>query len=322
MIERNFRRPGYYASIGVGVLVLAMIIVAGKPRIAVAEEYPTKPIEIVIGFKAGGFTDAMARTLGEPLGEILGQTIVPVNKAGAGGGLAASDVAAAPPDGYKLVITSSTTFSFNPLEGNVTYSAADFDYLLTMARFETAFVAMADKGWSNLSAMLEDAKASGQPLRYATLTPPDRMQIDYVAKQSGVPIIPLPGKGGAGAMQMLLGGHVDFAFSGGIHQQYVDSGDMTVLAATGGSPLNSSPDAPTMADLGFPGITLTAVVAAPKGLTKGVRDRLEAALLQAANDPRFQELVKSNNVAIKPIGAEQSAREIMEAEADTRKLIE
>ena len=89
---------------------------------AMADDYPNKPIEMVIGFKPGGFSDAMARKLSEPLTESLGQTIVHTYMGGAGGSIAATAVNEKPADGYSLVVATSLTFGFNPLQGEVTYT--------------------------------------------------------------------------------------------------------------------------------------------------------------------------------------------------------
>ena len=277
---------------------------------ALAEDYPSKPIEMIIGFKPGGFSDAMARKLSEPLTEALGQPIVHAYRGGAGGSIAATAVASQPADGYTLVVATSLTFAFNPLQGKVTYAKEDFDYLLTMARFETSFVSLSNKPWTDFPSMIEHAKASGKPLRYGTLGPADRAQIDAVSAATGVTFIPLPIKGGANMMQSILGEHVDFGLSGGPHIQYVKSGEMIVLAASGSEPLNSTPDAPTMSSLGYPAVSYNSVIAAPKGLSSDVKAKLEAALIKSANDPRFQDLVQQRFVGIPPMGADETAASI------------
>ncbi|MEX3010454.1 tripartite tricarboxylate transporter substrate binding protein [Hoeflea sp. TYP-13] len=277
---------------------------------AAADDYPTKPVEMIIGFKPGGFSDAMARKLSEPLTEALGQTIVHTYKGGAGGSIAATAVAGQPADGYTLVVATSLTFAFNPLQGKVTYTKDDFDYLLTMARFETAFVSLASKPWTDFPSMIEYAKSTGKPLRYGTLGPADRTQMEAVAAATGVTFIPLPIKGGANMMQSILGDHVDFGISGGPHIQYVKSGEMIVLAASGSDPLNSTPDTPTMTSLGFPAVSYNSVIAAPKGLPDDVKAKLEAALIKSAIDPRFQDLVQQRFVGITPMGTEETSASI------------
>ena len=277
---------------------------------AMADDYPNKPIEMVIGFKPGGFSDAMARKLSEPLTESLGQTIVHTYMGGAGGSIAATAVNEKPADGYSLVVATSLTFGFNPLQGEVTYTKDDFDYLLTMARFETSFVSLADKPWTDLTSMLEHAKSTGMPLKFGSLGPADRLQIDAIVKETGVTIIPLPIKGGANMMQSILGGHVDFGLSGGPHVPYVKSGEMIVLAASGAEPLNATPDAPTMASLGYPAVSYNSVIAAPKGLPAEVKAKLESALLDAANSDGFQELVQGRFVGITPMGSDDTAASI------------
>jgi tripartite-type tricarboxylate transporter receptor subunit TctC len=286
------------------VCAMATFLVFGQGLMAqAADKYPEKAIEVVVGYKAGGLVDSIARTISATLSENLGVPVVAINKGGAGGGIAASDVAAAAPDGYRLVISSNSTFTYNPLAGSVTYTMEDFDYLVTLARMETAFVSLKKKPWTDLVTMFEYAKKNNKVLKYVPLTPSDRKQIMKVAKKTGVNIIPLPAKGGAKAMQMILGGHVDFAYSGGIHQQYVKSGDMIVLAASGNTRLNSSPEVPSMVELGYPGVPLVCVVAAPKGLPEDVRSKLEASLLKAASDKKVLELLNKNNMQMDPIGS-------------------
>ena len=277
---------------------------------ALAEDYPSKPIEMVIGFKPGGFSDAMARKLSEPLTKALGQPIVHTYMGGAGGSIAATAVKGKDADGYTVVVATSLTFAFNPLQGEVNYTKDDYDYLLTMARFETSFVSLADKPWTDLPSMLEHAKSTGMALKFGSLGPADLLQVEAISKATGVVIIPIPVKGGANMMQNILGGHVDFGLSGGPHVKYVKSGEMIVLAASGSEPLNATPDAPTMSSLGYPAVSYNSVIAAPKGLPADVKMELEAALLDAANSAEFQELVQGRYVGITPMGADDTAASI------------
>jgi tripartite-type tricarboxylate transporter receptor subunit TctC len=196
------------------------------------------------------------------------------------------------------------------LQGEVTYTKDDYDYLLTMARFETSFVSLADKPWTDLPSMLEHAKSTGMALKFGSLGPADRLQAEAISKVTGVVIIPIPVKGGANMMQNILGGHVDFGLSGGPHVKYVKSGEMIVLAASGSEPLNATPDAPTMSSLGYPAVSYNSVIAAPKGLPADVKMELEAALLDAANSTEFQELVQGRYVGITPMGADDTAASI------------
>ncbi|WP_282046825.1 tripartite tricarboxylate transporter substrate binding protein [Roseibium album] len=290
--------------------IISAIVLSLGGQTVFAEDYPNKPIEMIIGFKPGGFSDAMARKLSEPLAEALGQPIVHSYMGGAGGSIAATAVKERDPDGYTVVVATSLTFAFNPHQGEVTYSKDDYDYLLTMARFETSFVSLADKPWTDLPSMLEHAKSTGMPLKFGSLGPADRLQAKAISEATGVTIIPLPIKGGANMMQSILGGHVDFGLSGGPHIKYVQSGEMIVLAASGSEPLNATPDAATMESLGYPAVSYNSVIAAPKGLPEDVKVKLESALLEAANSPEFQELVQGRHVGIPPMGADQTASSI------------
>ena len=277
---------------------------------AFAGDYPSKPIEMIIGFKPGGFSDAMARKISEPLTEKLGQPIVHTYKGGAGGSIAATAVKKKAADGYSLVVATSLTFAFNPLRGKVTYTKDDFDYLLTMARFETSFVSLADRPWKDFKSMIAYAKQSGKPLKFGSLGPADRLQIDAISAATGVKFISLPIKGGANMMQSILGGHVDFGLSGGPHVQYVKSGKMIVLAASGSQPLNATPEAPTMSSLGYPAVSYNSVIAAPKGLPADVKAKLEKALVESAKDKRFQEMVQKRYVGIPPMNGQETKASI------------
>lgn len=301
--------------------LVAGLSVAVSAPFAAAEEYPSKPIEMIIGFKPGGFSDAMARKISEPLTEALGQTIVHTYMGGAGGGVAATAVKEKGADGYTLIVASSTTFAFNPLTGDVAYGKEDFDYLLTMARFEGAFVSLADKPWTDFASMIEHAKSTGTPIKFGSLGPADRTQIEAVAKATGVVFIPLPIKGGANMMQSILGGHVDFGMSGGPHVKYVESGEMIVLAASGAEPLNATPDAPTMASMGYPAVSYDSIIAAPDGLPDDVKAKLEAALLNSANTDGFQELVQGRHVGITPLGAADTTALIDAISADMEAVL-
>lgn len=303
-------------SLAVATLALGVNITA-----AAAQSYPDKPIEMVIGFKPGGFSDAMARKISEPLTEALGQTITHTYMGGAGGSIAATAVKEKAADGYTLVVATSLTFAFNPLQGEVTYDKEDFDYLLTMARFETSFVSLADKPWTDLPSLIEHAKSTGEVLKFGSLGPADRLQIEAISKATGVTFIPLPIKGGANMMQAILGGHVDFGLSGGPHIKYVESGEMVVLAASGSEPLNATPDAPTMSSLGYPAVSYNSVIATPKGLPEDVKATLEAALLDAANDPSFQELVQGRFVGITPMNGAETQASIDAITADMQAVI-
>lgn len=303
------------------VAIVAGLSLGGGVQSAAAEDYPSKPIEMVIGFKPGGFSDAMARKISEPLTKALGQTIIHTYMGGAGGGVAATAVKERAPDGYSVLVASSMTFAFNPLTGDVTYSKDDFDYLLTMARFEGAFVSLANKPWTDFASMIEHAKSTGNPVKFGSLGPADRVQMEAVAAATGVTFIPLPIKGGANMMQSILGGHVDFGMSGGPHVKYVKSGEMIVLAASGSEPLNATPDAPTMASMKYPAVSYNSVIAAPKGLPAGVKAKLEAALLDAANTEGFQSLVQGRFVGITPMGSDDTAASIEAISADMKAVL-
>ena len=273
------------------VILLALVLSFGLPQMVWAE-YPDKPINVYVGFKAGGATDAMARMLGKSMEAQLGQPVVIVNKAGGGGTLAATALKGCKPDGYHLAMTPTQAYTFMPrfmaIQKKATYSFGDFDYLATVGQYQLAFVGPPSvNSWQDLIAM---SKKKGD-LSMAGMTPLDRMVSRFIAKKEGVTIKFVPYKGGAETLSALMGGHVDFAFSGGIHVKYTAAGKMKTLLALGSKPLLADPDVPTLKQLYGIGIEGANMYALPKGTPDGIIKKLEAAVAQAVEDKAYQGLM-------------------------------
>jgi tripartite-type tricarboxylate transporter receptor subunit TctC len=255
-------------------------------------EYPEKPVNVYVGFKAGGATDAMARMLGKSIEKQLGQPVVIVNKAGGGGTLAATTLKGSKPDGYHLAMTPSQSYTFMPrfmaLQKKAPYGFGDFDYLATVGQYQLAFVGPPNvKSWQDLISL---GKQKGG-LSMAGMTPIDRLVSRFIAKKEGVAIKFVPFKGGAETLTALMGGHTDFAFSGGIHVKYTAAGKMKTLLALGSKPLLADPDVPTMKQLYGIGVEGANMYALPKGTPDNVIKTLEAAVAQAVQEKAYKGLM-------------------------------
>jgi tripartite-type tricarboxylate transporter receptor subunit TctC len=272
------------------VSCMIMVVLVGAPAWA---EYPDRPVKILVGFKAGGSVDIMARMLSQKTGDILGQPVVVVNKPGGGGAIAAKEVIHAEPDGYTLCFNVILTFAAWPYMTKVDYTEDDFTYIAAVGKFQEAFVSRPDKPWKDWKGLIAYAKEKG-PLNVAVMTPYDKEVLKYIAKKEGVEFNLVPTKGGAAIMTQVLGNHVDFGFSGGIHGQYVKAGKMIVLAGHGSEHLIATPDAPILKELGYPiALENYNVVVGPKGLPDEIVQKLAGAFDKAVQSAEYQDLMKN-----------------------------
>ena len=213
-----------FKKISMILVVMGLAAALAGPALA---EYPDRPIKVLVGFKAGGGVDTMARLLAKKAGDALGQPVVVVNKPGGGGAIAAKAVLGAKPDGYNLVFSITLTFAGWPHMTKVNYTVDDFTYIASVGKFQEAFVAGSEQPFKDWKGLIEAAKNKDGGLNAAVMTAYEKMVLRYIAKKEGVKFNLVPTKGGAAIMTQVLGGHVDFGFSGGIHYSYVKAGKIT-----------------------------------------------------------------------------------------------
>lgn len=269
------------------IVGLGLAVAAGS---ASADAFPSKPITFVVGYGAGGGTDAVIRALAEPMSKILNTTILVQNVSGAGGGVAAAKVARSPADGYTLLATTSSTFSLEPQANKTAYKDADFVHVATIAQFQGAMFAKSDKPYNNLPQLIEQAKKENRPIKFASFFLVDKLIMKYIGNKEGVEMIPVPVKGGSGAVRAALSGDVDLAYSGGSWAPQVKNGAAKALFATSYERLKLAPELVSMKDLGYPiGTTSYLTLSAPKDTPKEAIDKLASAAEQALTN----ELVKN-----------------------------
>lgn len=267
-----------------------------------AEAWPSKPINVLVGFSPGGGVDQMARQLATSLGKVLKQPLIIQNKPGAGGGVAAMNAKGAPADGYTLLVTIANTYTAETVGGKMQYATGDFQHIAAFALFQEAFVSQSNRPWKDFKGMIDYAKKSGTDLKYASISEVDRMVTRRISKREGVKLIPVPVKGGADVMPAILGGHVDFGYSGGaLHAPHVKTGTMIVLAGSGEDRLEDHPRLPTVKELGYgTAVVNYCMISAPKGLPADILRRLEDGVRTVTKDPQFVDLVK-DKLSLRPV---------------------
>lgn len=296
-----------------GAVALLGTLVCGA-GMAQASDFPTKAITMVVGYPAGGGTDILVRAMAGPLTERLGQQILVQNVAGAGGGVAAVRVARAAADGHTLVVTTSSTFTLEPQVQTTAYQDSDFVHVATIAQFQGAIFANANKPFSSLKELVEHVKAENRPILHATFFQLDRLLLNYVARQEGVEVTPVPVQGGSGAVHAVLQGEVDTAYSGGSWAPQVESGAAKALFATSHERLALAPDLVSMKDLGYDiGTTSYMTVSAPAGTPQAVVDKLAEAFAEVTPLPGPQDVGQKRFMEVRTWGPAET-RQILDTE--------
>ncbi|MCF8479335.1 MAG: tripartite tricarboxylate transporter substrate binding protein [Rhodospirillum sp.] len=271
---------------GLALGALAATAAAGSAQ---ADGFPEKPVTIIVAYAAGGGTDIAVRALTETLSEKLGQPVLVQNVTGAGGGVAAGQVSRADPDGYTLLATNSTSITLAPMVQPSMYDMKDFRHVGMIGEFQNAVFSNKDKPYKTLDSLIETAKTEGRAVKAASYMALDRLVMQYVVKEKGADVVLVPVNGANGAVQAVLSGDVDIAFSGGSWAPIVRAGDATALFAASYNHLKTAPDLTSMKDLGFPfGATSHISLSAPAGTPDDVVATLAKALEAAVNSDLAQ----------------------------------
>jgi len=262
---------------------------------ALGMEYPTKPIEIVVPFAPGQAMDLVSRVVAETAPKYLGQPIVVVNKPGAAGSLAAADVIASKPDGYKLNHASSGLFAITVKIQKVPFDPRDLTPLVTVSVQDEGLAVRSDSPWKTLNDLLEYGKKNPGKLKWAHGGRGTRENIVglLLFKKAGAVTIDLPHSGGTPEkLVALLGGHVDAAFlSYGLIQDHVRAGKIRVLMSTIDKKFIGPPDAPSAIELGFPEVAKTMVFNGyfvHKDTPEDIKKILIDAFQKTFKDPEFK----------------------------------
>lgn len=242
------------------VLASLLLGLTGASSPVLAQAWPAKPIRLVIGFAPGGAADYVARTIADPLGKLLGQTVTVENRAGAGSSLAADFVAKAPADGYTLLIASPSSISVNPsLNPKLNYGRDLMPVTLVTASPLVVAVNPA-AGINSLQELIAAAKAKPKFLNYATagMGSAPHLGAAHFSKVAGVEMVHIPYKGGAPAIQAVIAGDAQVTFGTPPSVlPMVQAGRLKALAITSTERSPLVPGVPGTAEAGLPAYSLS-----------------------------------------------------------------
>jgi tripartite-type tricarboxylate transporter receptor subunit TctC len=262
--------------------VAAILALAGAAR---AEDYPTKPIRLVVPFTPAGATDILARLAAQHLTQAWGQQVVVDNRPGAAGNIGTELVAKAPPDGYTLLMATVSTHGINPnLYKKIGYDAVkDFAPISLMALVPNVLEVNPTVKANNVQELIALAKASPGKINFASSGSGTSIHMsgELFKLMAGIDIVHVPYKGSAPALTDLLGGQVDLMFDNlPASISHIRAGKLRPLAVTTKKRAAALPDVPTMEEAGLPGYEATAWfgILGPAGTPKPIADRMSAEL--------------------------------------------
>ncbi|MEO7241536.1 MAG: tripartite tricarboxylate transporter substrate binding protein [Variovorax sp.] len=277
------------------LMTLAAAVALGCSAIAIAaEDFPQRPIKLVVGFAPGGPTDLAARVLAPALSKTIGQQVFVENRAGAGGMIAADQVAKATADGYTLMFAGDGALTVLPhLSNSTTYDVVkDFVPVRLALAQSSVLVVNADKGLTDVKAVVAAAKAKPGQLNYGSggNSTPSHLIGALFESETGVEMTHVPYKGAGPATVDLLGGRLDIMFVGmPVAVQNASRKQVKLLAVAGDRRSPALPDVPTFAEAGVKGLGDQTrawwAVMAPSGLPAPVLAKLADATQAALADP-------------------------------------
>ena len=308
------------------LMTLMLALAVGATAFAA---YPDKPVTIVVPFPPGGSTDTIARVLAPKLQEKLGGSFVVDNKAGATGTIGAAFVKRAAPDGYTLFVSSLGPFVIAPhLIKGLQYDALnDFDLLTIAVQAPNVLVVPASSPLKSVAEVMAELKKQPGKMSFASSGngSSDHLTAELFWQQTGTKGLHIPYKGGAPAMNDLLGGQVDASFQNiNAVVNQVNAGKLRALAVTAEKRSPLLPQVPTLAESGVKGVDVYSwqAVAAPKGLPADIKAKLHSALVSGLNDETVKAKLVSQGFEIVANTPEQFAKFQAAEYARWKKVIE
>lgn len=300
--------------------VLALALAAISPLALAQADYPSKRIEVLVGFPAGGGTDLLARVLSEEARKNLGREIIVVNQPGATGTLAISAIAAAKPDGYTLGVTPSSSVTITPFTMDVPPDLLErTTTLLAIGRLRNGLLVKSDSPFKGIKDVIEFARKNPGLVSIGVqgMGSSSALALRATGHQENVNFTLVPYSGEAPALAAVLGGHITAAAStSSAWARFVEAGTLRLIASMDEERFDSVPNAPTMVEQGYPNSSLIFCLLGPKGLPPAVTKRVTDAFAEAMRAPAFIDFVTKNGMGIKkPLAGEALQRYLMDDRA-------
>jgi tripartite-type tricarboxylate transporter receptor subunit TctC len=304
----------------------ATALLASSIVVASQSAFPSRPITMVVAFAAGGSTDLIARVLAQRMGSILGQTVIIENKGGADGAIGTAAVARATPDGYTIILSTTSTHVINPLlYKNISYNpATDFQPISLVAQLPNILVSSLKFDAKSVADVIARARAAPGTLNVATGATMHLLNAAMFKSMAGVSWVDVPYKGSGPALNDLFSGQIDLMFDqlpSSLAQ--VQGGRLRAVAVTSRQRTSVAPDIPTIAESGLPAFEATSwwAVFAPPKLPPEIVTRLNDAIHQALADPKLLATFREMGLEAWQSTPEELARLLVDERAKWKKVI-
>jgi tripartite-type tricarboxylate transporter receptor subunit TctC len=275
-----------------------------------AQNYPSRQIELVVPFVAGGTTDTVARFISQRLSDQWGQPVIVSNRPGGGSSIGTNIVAKAAPDGHTLLVTTFALAVNASLQKQPYVAVKDFIAITELSTIPLMLVVHPSLPISNLKQFIEYSKTQPAGLDYATSGPgtSTHLAAEMFKAMTGTKLVHVPFKGNAEVINALVGGHVKAHFGLSASMlQHVRNGTLRVIAVTTEKRLPDLPDVPTIAELGYPSYEISSWqgVFAPAGTPKDIVGKLNREIVAMLNTPDVHARITKEGAI--PIGSSPEA---------------
>ena len=271
-----------------------------------SENYPDKPINIIVGQAPGGSADINARLLAESLSKILKQPVIVQNKPGVGGAIGAAQVANSQPDGYTLLLTQSGSFTYPEAERisgrKPLYELSQLEPIVQMTDDPTILIVRADSRWKNHENLINEAKLNPGKLTYGSSGNfgPAHLSVEMLANAAGVKFAQVPFGGGGPANMAMLAGTVDFSVAPpSIALPQINAGKARALMISGSKRIKSLPNIPTYKEAGYQAqFSFSTGIAAPKATPSSIINLLRDSILVAVQSPEYRSKINTQSMEV------------------------
>ena len=293
------------------------------PGGAGAQDWPTKPVRIIVPYAPGGSADTLGRIAAEQLSEAFKQQFIVENKPGAGGVLGTTQVARAPADGYTLSVSGIATHTIAPaINPNVAYDPIkDFTHIALLGGPPIVFVVHPSVKANTIKEFEEIVRAStGKKMSYGSpgAGTHGHLMAEAWLKKAGLDMEHIAYKGASGAMTDLIGNHIPASSNTlATAAPHIRSGAARGIGVTSSNRLKAFPDVPTFAEQGYPdlvGITWFAI-SGPKGMPKDVVEKLNKEIVRIMSSPQVQERLARDEIVTEPLNPDQFAKFVADENA-------
>jgi len=310
------------------VVFICVTLFAGSPIRAISAEkdFPRRPINLYVGYSAGGMTSIVARIIGSKANEILGQPVVVINKPGASATTSVDYMLRQKPDGYSLVMTNIVNSVTALLFMDVPYKTEDLEYLGMLGTEYQALIVSSNSQWKTLEELVDYAKGHPGELKYPSLGYASSAHVimEIFNKVAGIKTVHVPMKSGPEMLASILGGHCHLAL------EYIpevisakEGGRIRFLASAADERLKEIPDVPTFKEKGYEGIgySLYFGAAGPKGMPQEVSSKLKETFRIVFQDKEVITMVEKFGITPHYKSSEELTKWLLSEKERLRKVL-